>query len=47
LRIDIVKSKSMFVFVDFFGRYFAANNAAKQTISHSVDSILQGRDLSE
>jgi hypothetical protein len=47
LRVDIVKSQCVFVLVNFLGRHLTANNAAKQTISHSVDSILRDRDLNE
>jgi hypothetical protein len=40
LRVDIVKGKGVFVFVNFLGRHFAAHNAAKQASSHSVDSVV-------
>ena len=36
LRVDIVEREGMFVFVDFFGRDFPANDAAKQTVVHDT-----------
>ncbi len=34
LRVDVIEGQRVLIFVNFFGRYFPANNAAKETISH-------------
>src|SRR5437660_5747930 len=36
LRVQIFKGKNMFVFIDFLGGHFAANDPAEQTIRHQL-----------
>src|SRR5580704_291385 len=36
LRIDVVERVGIFVFVDFLGRYFPANDAAEQAVVHKT-----------
>jgi hypothetical protein len=36
LRVDIVERVGMLVFVDFFGRNFPANDAAKEAVVHDT-----------
>ena len=43
LRIDIVEGVGMFVFVDFLGGYFPANDAAEQAIVHDTSIVWDWR----
>ena len=38
LRIDVLKRKSFFVFIDFLGGDFAGNDLAEKTVSHNQKS---------
>jgi hypothetical protein len=35
-RVDIVKGKNLFVFIDFFARYLAGNDFAKDAVGVGV-----------
>jgi hypothetical protein len=43
LRIEIFKSEDVLVFINFLGRYFAANNAAKKTVRHLLLTFAERR----
>jgi hypothetical protein len=39
LWVDIFEGESVFVFIDFLGRYFSADDTAEQTIIHDTSQF--------
>jgi hypothetical protein len=41
-RVDVVEGKNLFVFIDFFARYLAGNDFAKDAVGVGVHALFSG-----